>query len=45
MKHRVNHFKREAWTMVLLLPAIIVIGMSAGFVISSLGRMFGWHPH
>jgi len=35
-KKRLQHFEREAWIMGLLLPAIVVVGVVAGFVVRSL---------
>lgn len=33
MKPRINHYKREAWIMALLLPGIVVIGVVAGVIV------------
>jgi hypothetical protein len=31
--------------MAMILPGIVAIGAIAGFVVSWLARMSGWHPH
>lgn len=33
MKRQPNHYQRKAWIIVLPLPATVVIGVLAGFIV------------
>jgi hypothetical protein len=43
MKPWRDHHRREAWIMALLLPAIVIIGTIAGFIMPWLHRVFWSH--
>jgi len=37
-KRRIDHYEREAYVMAELLPAIIVIGIAAAWVVKSVSK-------